>query len=609
MSRHLRWGAALAIGAALSAGLPERAGTPVSAQTPALDPCSAITTRSLRSVSTPTLAQLAARDAKTNVLDHDSPYRHLDSLWADRASRIRRPRAVATPPRSLDIGDIAAMEDAGGDLMTLANLLDLGDTGLRLTPNAAGGYDVVPIGYGFRDPAGTPLVLADDDSASVALPFAFPFFGRAQTTLFVNSDGNLTFGARDSASTERSVSRLVTGAPRIAPLFADLDPSAGGTVLTSGDAGAFSATWCGVPAWRETNSADPIELATVQVTLYPDGTIDVQLSALTSIRDAVVGLSPGATQEFLPVDLNDPAGTAGAPRALGERFISTSELNLVGVSRRFLATHSDQFDGMSIFTDRELQTESFAFEISTANQVYGIGMPIFNYASQFGSNGRLQSISNMDAIGKYPDDPNARVLGEFSAAAVMAHEFGHRWLAFVRIPTTLDLVAPAALLGRDNAHWSFFADTDGSVMEGNEIEDLGNGSFRTQAPGRRFSPLDLYLMGLIDQTEVPPFFFVHEPAGPLQGRTNESFPRSNVSFQGVRRDVTIADIIVAMGPRVPSAAQTPRTLRHAFVYVVGPGGAVTTNAVQKLERFRLAFEQFVSQATGSRLSVQTSLVP
>jgi hypothetical protein len=72
----------------------------------------------------------------------------------------------------------------------------------------------------------------------------------------------------------------------------------------------------------------------------------------------------------------------------------------------------------------------------------------------------------MDAIAKYPDDPNARVLGEFSAAAVMAHEFGHRWLAFAKIRNALGTASTGELLGRGQAHWSFFLDTDGSVWKG-----------------------------------------------------------------------------------------------------------------------------------------------
>jgi hypothetical protein len=399
----------------------------------------------------------------------------------------------------------------------------------------------------------------------------------------------------------------MTGAPRIAPFFTDLDPSVAGAVTTAGSPDAFTVTWCGVPEYRDPGAVGVARGATVQVTLFPDGTIGVQVSSRTTIHDAVIGLSPGATEEFLPVDLSTPGGVAGGARAVGERFISTSELNLVGVSQRFLATHQDEYDGLSIFTDRSLVTDAFAFEISISNRIRGIGVPIYDNSSFFGTAGRLQSLCNMDALSKYPDDPNAVAIGEFTSAALMAHEFGHRWLAFARFRDAAD-PSSGELLGRQAAHWNFFLDSDGSVMEGNDIEDLGNGRFRTVGAVRGYSPLDLYGMGLVDQSEVPPFFFVQEPVNVVPNRTSESSPRTGVRFQGMRRDVTIEDVIAALGPRVPSAAEAPRTLRHAFVYVTAAGSPTTTAAVSKLDRFRLAFEQFVSAATGSRMIVDTSLV-
>ena len=42
--------------------------------------------------------------------------------------------------------------------------------------------------------------------------------------------------------------------------------------------------------------------------------------------------------------------------------------------------------------------------------------------------------------------------------------------------------------GATSAHWSFFADTDGSHVEGNDIEDLGGGRFRTSRAGRALRP-------------------------------------------------------------------------------------------------------------------------
>jgi hypothetical protein len=43
--------------------------------------------------------------------------------------------------------------------------------------------------------------------------------------VYVNSDGNLTFATPDHASTDRSLSRVTAGPPRISPLFDDLDPA------------------------------------------------------------------------------------------------------------------------------------------------------------------------------------------------------------------------------------------------------------------------------------------------------------------------------------------------------------------------------------------------
>ncbi len=116
----------------------------------------------------------------------------------------------------------------------------------------------------------------------------------------------------------------------------------------------------------------------------------------------------------------------------------------------------------------------------------------------------------MDFIGKYPDDPQQTFLGENNTLSVLGQEVGHRWLAFLEFRDHTG-ARSEALLGRDQAHWSFFFDSDASVMEGNDIEDLGGGSFRTVAAVRRYSLLDQYAMGLVPESQVPPFFYVQNP--------------------------------------------------------------------------------------------------
>ena len=162
----------------------------------------------------------------------------------------------------------------------------------------------------------------------------------------------------------------------------------------------------------------------------------------------------------------------------------------------------------------------------------------------------------MDWIGKYPEDPLQTFLGENNTVSVLGQEVGHRWLAFLEFRNHTG-ARSEALLGRDQAHWSFFFDSDASVMEGNDIEDLGGGSFRTTAAVQRYSRLDQYAMGLVSASQVPPFFYVDNPMNVADGRQADSAPRVGVTFNGTRRDVLIDDVIAINGPRVPVSRRRP----------------------------------------------------
>jgi hypothetical protein len=565
------------------------------------DPCVAVTSSSAPTAGGTVTGAASPDDPKKGTLDHDDRWRHLDSLWAHRAGVAHgrlAPRSVDVRS-SRDVGEIAVVDDTG-DLMIKANPVDLGDVGLRFTANDRGGYNISTTSYGFRQPLGNGIALIDDATQEIALPFAFTFFGVSRDRLFVNSDGNLTFDEGDAASTERSVSRLLTGPPRIAPFFADLNPSSGGKVLTSGDSNAFSITWCAVPEYGGRSTA------TVQVTLLAAGAIEIQVSNRTTLRTAVVGVSPGHTTEFTPVDLTAPGSIDGGRAAVGEQFTTLSALDTVGVSQRFLAVHPDEFDNLVIFTDIKLLTDSFAYEITVANGIRGLNLAMFDNSKEYGSTGRLQSLCNMDALSKYPDDPRQKFFGENSTVSIMGQEIGHRWLAFFEFRDHNGRRSQA-LLGRDQAHWSFFFDSDASVVEGNEIQDLGGGSFRTTAAVQRYSLLDQYAMGLIDKTQVPPFFYVQSPTNVTPLRTAVSNPQVGVTFNGIRRDVTIDDVIAAVGERVPSSTNSPRVYRQAFIYVVSAGQTADPEEIVKLDRIRVAWDQFLSAATDFRMRAETRL--
>jgi hypothetical protein len=490
-----------------------------------------------------------------------------------------------------DEDDVAILEDRG-DLVASRRPFDLDGAAVRLAPNAAGGYDAARTAIAFDAP-GTALGLGDDDARSVELPFAFPFYGARHTRVFVHADGHLTFGAPDVAPGDRGLGRLLAGPPRIAPFFANLDPGRGGSVSAQLGPDRAAFVWSGVPASGQINRNS------FEAVLHPSGAIDFVYSQMQA-REAVVGVSPGAAGQPTSADFSaaQPRGSSGA---LVERFSESEKLDLVAVVHRFLAGHADVFDQLVIYTTRPLNPVpgTLAFELNVRNDVRGIGLELLDDSAQWGSASRLSSVVFMDAIDPYLQADGFEILG---------HEVGHRWLARLRFRDASGADS-GALLGRGGVHWSFFLQSDASVLEGNQIADLGGGRFETVDVARRFSALDQYAMGLRAPSEVPPFFVVLEPDGfqPNRGFGAGSSPEAGVRFTGVRKDVHIEQVVAAMGAREPPAERAPRVLRQGFVLVEDAEAPASEPRRRAVARIRARFESFYLEATGGRGHADTRL--
>jgi hypothetical protein len=558
--------------------------------------------------------EVAQATDKKILIDGDPRGRVLEALWLHQAAQQQRERggraastaegapgsssaATSPGPVAADVGDVAVLQDQG-DLVLPANNIDIRGSGLRFTRSGSG-YSISKIDGDFRSTLGRQLTLQDDDSAQVSVPFSFSFFDTAQTSAFVNSDGNVTFGEEDRASTERNISRLITGPPRVSPFLADLDPSSGGEVFVNATSDQYTVTWCAVKGFDSTKTV------TVQTTLLPNGTIEMKYGDTFTLTDAVVGLSPGKTGQFQPIDLSTTTPSSAGNVAMGERFAASGTLDTVAASKTFLSSHPDAFDQVILWTDQPLlEGGTFAYETTVANEIRGIGQDVYDLSNEFGSSGRLRSIVVMDWLGKYPDDPNQKFLGENNTLSVLGQEVGHRWLAYIDIRDHTGAKSDV-LLGRDKAHWSFFFDSDASVMEGNDIEDLGGGQFRTIDAVKRYSRLDQYIMGLVPQSAVPPFFYVENPTGTTKEAA--SAPHIGDTFTGTRRDVLIEDVIAANGQRNPSSDSAPRTFHQAFVYVVTAGRSTDSSQVSKVDNIRRQWESFFHSATENRMTPNVSL--
>ncbi len=130
-----------------------------------------------------------------------------------------------------------------------------------------------------------PIDLGDDDSAEVTLGFSFPFNGASYDSVFVNSNGSLTFGGGDTDFSE-SVSEFLNELPRIAPLWDDLSPNNAGSVSADAGEGWLTVTFDSVPEFISTGAN------TFMVTLRDDGSFTIEYGAV-SATDGLAGVTEG----------------------------------------------------------------------------------------------------------------------------------------------------------------------------------------------------------------------------------------------------------------------------------------------------------------------------
>ena len=177
----------------------------------------------------------------------------------------------------------------------------------------------------------------------------------------------------------------------------------------------------------------------------------------------------------------------------------------------------------------------------------------------------------MDWLGKYPDSPTQKFLGENNTLSVLGQESGHRWLAFLEILRP----QPPAVGRRCSAATSRTGASSSTrtrpSWKATTSKTWAAGSFRTVGAVQRYSLLDQYAMGLVPESDVPPFFYVENPTNMSPTRTRESAPQVGVTFNGTRRDVLIQDVVAIHGPRAPSSDESSRVHRQAFIYLVSAG--------------------------------------
>jgi uncharacterized protein (TIGR03437 family) len=559
------------------------------------------------------ISTLAARQEQRSCASHAGKWReelqlHQQSSSALRAKQAFGKSAVSVQP---DLGDIAHLDDADG-VVARRNPFNLNGQTIRFRPSPDASKYRVEVAAGTYDQsaaeAGALVAgLADDDSRELILPFAFPFFGVQHRSFYLNSDGNISFGGGDADITDRSLGRFLSGPARIAPLFRDLDPTRASTgIKVLNESNRTVISWVNVPEYQD-SGVGPLQ--TFQLRLYSDGKIEIAYSDVKT-TDAVTGITPGGLQgdPSLVSFLNGAAG-AEYTSSVAERFSGTESVDIFAAAQKFYRNHQDSYDYLVIYNTMDIaaDTSAVAYEVTVRNSRSGYGDTKIDVGTQAGSQKRLQAILNMGPLSQYPKDPNAKVQARLSVGdtplTVVAHEAGHLFLAYASVE---DQDGNRPMLGYQSAHWNFLFNSEASLLEGNRIKDNGAGAsprFQTTAAVEGYSPLDQYLMGLRPPEDVPATFYVDHAVG---ARTT-GLPRVGATFDGVRRDVTVQDVIAEVGRRTPDSTVSQRRFRFAFLVITPNGTSPTADQLAQVEAYRTQFESFFPKAASQNATADTLL--
>ena len=512
--------------------------------------------------------------------------------------------------------DVWVVEDDGTLLTSGFNLFDTDNQTFHFAPNANGGYDVTKISFAFDSDFGTDLGLGDDDNTTINIPFTFNYYGVGWNDIHINANGIISFGRDINESSGFFDNDDFTNTlPKIAAYFMDLNPEepgapADGGVFAKSEADKLTITWNKLPEFETS------KINTVQMVLNTDGSINVSFNGITSLVDTdnntpiTFGIHPSGMPNLESISFSDDLpfiGPAGAGIFEPYLDLTNPRLNQMALTNRFYQSFPDSFFQIVFFTNFTQTMIGGANLRLTKNDIEGIGRGPFDDSSSFGSNGVLEGRANMNQLSVWPTNPEERFAQDGNNfLTIMGQETGHQWGAFVNF---IDANGDTSnlILGRADAHWSYFFDSDHSSLEGGNWEfDSGN-LFRTLTDIDFYSELDEYLVGLRRPEEVSPSFFLSSFSNNFQSSRDRGTPSKDATATGTAVEVTIEDIIAAEGPRIPAEQDAPKDLRQAFVLVIQNGNTPSQAELAKIANFRRTWEDYFERALDGRMTLNTSI--
>ena len=541
---------------------------------------------------------------------------HLESVamyheWRARQRQLAQSPSPTTTAAEYEYDDVWVIEDDAAVLFVGTNRFDTVTKTFLLEPDPSGGYAVSEILFtfdiGFTQH--TNLGLGDDGNSIQPLGFTFPFYDTDWSDIHINSNGAIAFGADVNQSGFYDANDFFSDVPKIAPYMMDLDPTSGGAIYFGTTDSTATLTWAAVREFNATSTNS------FQVVMKDDGSVTLTYTSISSTSQSngapvYVGIVPGPNADMELISLSDdlPYTTAsGAGFYEGYISLGNPAVNDVGLMQRFYQTYEDVFFQTVYFTNFVQTMAGFANEVNIMNQVSGIGLDIFDDSDLYGSNGVLESRCNMNRLAAWVTDPEARFRGTNNFLTIMGQESGHRWGAFMWFMDGGGQLSNM-MLGRSDAHWSYYADVDHSSLEGGNWENVTGTQWICPTLLDYFSEIDEYTFGLRTPEEVSDMFYISSASNNNAGARSAGTPPQNATAVGTAVPVTVYDFIAGEGMRTPLEPDQNKDLRQAFMFILKGGtNPPLQQELDKIAGFRRAWEPYFERACDGRLTCNTSL--
>lgn len=201
---------------------------------------------------------------------------------------------------------------------------------------------------GSQSVIAAPISLSDDDFSEQSIGFDFSFFGESYNTVFIGSNGYLTFGGGDTDFSE-SITEFVNELPRIA-VWDDFNPSVAGSIEVNRTSNIFTVSYLDVPQFGFSAGTSQ---NTFSISIFSNGNIEISLDDLDT-NDLLVGVSAGAGAPAQAVDFSERTSLQtdstvyeffGANFDLNQRVLRITTVNDVSVPG-LLALFSIGFFGL-----------------------------------------------------------------------------------------------------------------------------------------------------------------------------------------------------------------------------------------------------------------------